>query len=61
MESQQLPPHGSVGKAELDVPLHAPQQGAEGHLLDRLRGGSVKLPGDVEPLVEGSIPSLIVA
>jgi hypothetical protein len=27
MEGQQLPPHGSVGKAELDVALNPPQQG----------------------------------
>ena len=27
MEGRELPPHGGVGKAELDVPLHPPQQG----------------------------------
>ena len=29
------------------------QQSVEGHLLDRLRGGSVELTGDVEPLRVG--------
>ena len=27
MEGEQLPPHGSGGEAEMDVALHAPEQG----------------------------------
>ena len=32
---------------------HEAQQSVEGHLLDRLRGGSVELATDVEPLGVG--------
>lgn len=55
MDGEELPPHGGIGKAELDVALDTTkQQSVEGHLLDRLRGGSVELATDVKPLGVGT-------
>ena len=46
-------PYAVVGRTVSVVKLTSQDLAVEGHLLDRLRGGSVELATDVEPLGVG--------